>query len=506
MERRKETTMTQIPHFIAGTRVPGESGRFGDVYNPVRGTVAAQVPLATADEVERAVTSAQEAFPVWSALNPQRRGRLLLKWVDRINENADELVELLSNEHGKTLEDARGDIQRGVEVVEFAAGAPHLLKGEFSANAGTGIDVHSVRQPLGVVAGITPFNFPAMIPLWKTGIALAAGNTFVLKPSERDPSVPVRLAELAVEAGMPEGVLNVVHGDKTAVDALIEDPRVKAVGFVGSSPIAQSIYVAAAQHNKRAQCFGGAKNHMVIMPDADLEQAADALMGAAYGSAGERCMAVSVAVPVGEATADLLVDLLRERIDQLTLGPSLDPASDFGPVVGPDAKERIERYIGIGEQEGATLLVDGRGAEVAGHPDGFWVGATLFDHVTPDMQIYKDEIFGPVLCVVRAEDYEEALRLPSEHEYGNGVAIFTRDGDTARDFTSRVDVGMVGVNVPIPVPIAYYTFGGWKASGFGDLNQHGTDGLKFYTKTKTVTTRWPSGAKEGSSFVMPAGS
>ena len=498
--------MTQIPHFIAGTRVPGESGRFGDVYNPVRGTVAAQVPLATADEVERAVTSAQEAFPVWSALNPQRRGRLLLKWVDRINENADELAELLSNEHGKTLEDARGDIQRGVEVVEFAAGAPHLLKGEFSANAGTGIDVHSVRQPLGVVAGITPFNFPAMIPLWKTGIALAAGNTFVLKPSERDPSVPVRLAELAVEAGMPEGVLNVVHGDKTAVDALIEDPRVKAVGFVGSSPIAQSIYVAAAQHNKRAQCFGGAKNHMVIMPDADLGQAADALMGAAYGSAGERCMAVSVAVPVGEATADRLVDLLRERIDQLTLGPSLDPASDVGPVVGPDAKERIERYIGIGEQEGATLLVDGRGAEVAGHPDGFWVGATLFDHVTPDMQIYKDEIFGPVLCVVRAEDYEEALRLPSEHEYGNGVAIFTRDGDTARDFTSRVDVGMVGVNVPIPVPIAYYTFGGWKASGFGDLNQHGTDGLKFYTKTKTVTTRWPSGAKEGSSFVMPAGS
>ncbi|MCT1615880.1 CoA-acylating methylmalonate-semialdehyde dehydrogenase [Kocuria indica] len=498
--------MTQIPHFIAGTRVPGESGRFGDVYNPVEGKVAAQVPLATADEVERAVASAQEAFPVWSALNPQRRGRLLLKWVDKINENADELAELLSNEHGKTLDDARGDIQRGVEVVEFAAGAPHLLKGEFSANAGTGIDVHSVRQPLGVVAGITPFNFPAMIPLWKTGIALAAGNTFVLKPSERDPSVPVRLAELAVEAGMPEGVLNVIHGDKTAVDALIEDPRVKAVGFVGSSPIAQSIYVAAAQHNKRAQCFGGAKNHMVIMPDADLEQAADALMGAAYGSAGERCMAVSVAVPVGEATADRLIELLRERIDNLTLGPSLDPSSDFGPVVGPDAKERIERYIGIGEQEGATLLVDGRGAEVAGHPDGFWVGATLFDHVTPDMQIYKDEIFGPVLCVVRAADYEEALRLPSEHEYGNGVAIFTRDGDTARDFTSRVDVGMVGVNVPIPVPIAYYTFGGWKASGFGDLNQHGTDGLKFYTKTKTVTTRWPSGAKEGASFVMPAGS
>ncbi|MDN5699795.1 MAG: CoA-acylating methylmalonate-semialdehyde dehydrogenase, partial [Kocuria sp.] len=329
---------------------------------------------------------------------------------------------------------------------------------------------------------------------------------FVLKPSERDPSVPVRLAELALEAGMPEGTLNVIHGDKTAVDTLIQDPRVKAVGFVGSTPIAQSIYLDAAKHNKRAQCFGGAKNHMVIMPDADLEQAADALMGAAYGSAGERCMAISVAVPVGEATADKLVELLRERIDKLTLGPSLEESSDFGPVVGKDAQERIENYIGIGVDEGAELLVDGRGATVEGHPNGFWVGATLFDRVTPDMRIYKEEIFGPVLCIARAADYEEALRLPSEHEYGNGVAIFTRDGDTARDFTTRVEVGMVGVNVPIPVPIAYYTFGGWKASGFGDLNQHGTDGLKFYTKTKTVTTRWPSGAKEGASFVMPEGS
>ncbi|MBZ4296113.1 CoA-acylating methylmalonate-semialdehyde dehydrogenase, partial [Mycobacterium tuberculosis] len=418
----------------------------------------------------------------------------------------DELATLLSNEHGKTFPDAKGDIQRGVEVVEFAAGAPHLLKGEFSSGAGTGIDVHSLRQPLGVVAGITPFNFPAMIPLWKAGIALAAGNTFVLKPSERDPSVPVRLAELALEAGMPAGALNVVHGDKTAVDALIEDPRVRAVGFVGSSPIAQSIYSAAAAQNKRAQCFGGAKNHMVIMPDADLEQAADALIGAAFGSAGERCMAISVAVPVGEATADRLRALLEERIATLTLGPSLEPSSDFGPVVSAQAKERIESYIAAGEKEGAELVVDGRGATVDGHPNGFWVGATLFDHVTTDMSIYREEIFGPVLCIARAADYEEALRLPSEHEYGNGVAIFTRDGDTARDFTTRVEVGMVGVNVPIPVPIAYYTFGGWKASGFGDLNQHGTDGLKFYTKTKTVTTRWPSGTKEGASFVMPAGS
>ena len=437
--------MTQVPHFISGRRVEGTSGRFQDVYNPVKGEVAAQVPLASVEEVEGAIDSSQQAFAKWSTTNAQRRGRVLLKWVDLINENMDELATLLSNEHGKTFPDAKGDIQRGIEVVEFAAGAPHLLKGEYSTAAGTGIDVHSLRQPLGVVAGITPFNFPAMIPLWKAGIALAAGNTFVLKPSERDPSVPVRLAELALEAGMPEGTLNVIHGDKTAVDTLIQDPRVKAVGFVGSTPIAQSIYLDAAKHNKRAQCFGGAKNHMVIMPDADLEQAADALMGAAYGSAGERCMAISVAVPVGEATADKLVELLRERIDKLTLGPSLEESSDFGPVVGKDAQERIENYIGIGVDEGAELLVDGRGATVEGHPNGFWVGATLFDRVTPDMRIYKEEIFGPVLCIARAADYEEALRLPSEHEYGNGVAIFTRDGDTARDFPTRLEVGMVGI-------------------------------------------------------------
>lgn len=495
-----------IPHFIHGERTTGDGERTADVFEPATGRVQARVALASPEEVVQAVDSAERAFAEWSALNAQRRGRILLTWVDLINEHMDELATLLSKEHGKTFPDAKGDVQRGVEVVEFAAGAPHLLKGEFSTSAGTGIDVHSLRQPLGVVAGITPFNFPAMIPLWKAGIALAAGNTFVLKPSERDPSVPVRLAELALEAGMPPGTLNVVHGDKTAVDALIDDPRVQAVGFVGSTPIARSIYEHAARRGIRAQCFGGAKNHAVIMPDADLEMAADALIGAAFGSAGERCMAISVAVPVGEETADRLVALLRERMAGLTVGPSLEESSDFGPVVSQDAKERIEGLIQTGVDEGAELVVDGRGVQVPGHEDGFYVGATLFDRVTPDMRIHREEIFGPVLCVVRAEDYEAALALPNDHEYGNGVAIFTRDGDTARDFTARVQCGMVGVNVPIPVPIAYYTFGGWKASGFGDLNQHGTDGLKFYTKTKTVTTRWPSGAREGASFVMPAGS
>ncbi|CAM3784881.1 CoA-acylating methylmalonate-semialdehyde dehydrogenase [Micrococcus flavus] len=495
-----------IPHFIHGERTAGDGARTADVFKPATGRVQARVALASPEEVTQAVDSAERAFSEWSALNAQRRGRILLRWVDLITEHMDELATLLSKEHGKTFPDAQGDVQRGIEVVEFAAGAPHLLKGEFSTSAGAGIDVHSLRQPLGVVAGITPFNFPAMIPLWKAGIALAAGNTFVLKPSERDPSVPVRLAELALEAGMPPGALNVVHGDKTAVDALIDDPRVQAVGFVGSTPIAQSIYEHAARRGKRAQCFGGAKNHAVIMPDADLERAADALIGAAFGSAGERCMAISVAVPVGEETADRLVALLRERMADLTVGPSLEESSDFGPVVSRDAKERIEGLIQVGVDEGAELVVDGRGVQVPGHEEGFYVGATLFDRVAPDMRIHREEIFGPVLCVVRAADYEAALALPNHHQYGNGVAIFTRDGDTARDFTTRVQCGMVGVNVPIPVPIAYYTFGGWKASGFGDLNQHGTDGLTFYTKTKTVTTRWPSGVREGASFVMPAGS
>ena len=498
--------MRTLTHFIAGDHVEGASGRHADVLSPSRGQVQARVPLAGAEEVEAAVTAAEEGQREWARLNPQRRARVLLKFVDLVNQNMDELARLLSSEHGKTFPDAKGDIQRGIEVVEFCAAAPHLLKGEFSDSVGTGIDVHSLRQPLGVVAGITPFNFPAMIPLWQSGPALAAGNSFILKPSERDPSVPLRLAELLREAGLPAGVFSVVNGDKEAVDALLDDPRVHAVGFVGSTPIAQSIYEHAARRGKRAQCFGGAKNHMVIMPDADLDMVVDALLGSAFGSAGERCMAISVAVPVGEETADALVARLRERAAALTVGEAMDPESDFGPVITAGAKDRIERCIAAGVQEGAELVLDGRGHTVADYPDGFWVGPTLFDRVTPDMSIYREEIFGPVLCVVRAEDYEQALAIPSENEYGNGVAIFTRDGNAARDFSSRVDVGMVGVNVPIPVPIAYYTFGGWKASGFGDLNQHGADAFRFYTKTKTVTSRWPSGMPTGASYVMPEGS
>jgi malonate-semialdehyde dehydrogenase (acetylating)/methylmalonate-semialdehyde dehydrogenase len=496
----------ELSHYVGGHHAAGSSGRFGDVFDPCTGAVQARVPLAGRDEVANAVAVAEKAQEEWAAMNAQRRGRILLRFVDLANRDMDGLARLLSSEHGKTLADARGDIQRGLEVVEFAAGAPHLLKGEFSTEAGPGIDIHSLRQPLGVVAGITPFNFPAMIPLWKSGPALAAGNAFILKPSERDPSVPLRLAELYSEAGVPDGVFNVVNGDKEAVDALLEDPRVKAIGFVGSTPIARYIYATAAAHGKRAQCFGGAKNHMVVMPDADLDQAADALIGAGYGSAGERCMAVSVAVPVGQETADRLVAKLQDRVKGLKVGHSFDQESDFGPVVAASAKERIEGLIQAGLDQGATLLADGRGITVEGYEAGFWVGPTLFDHVTPDMGIYRQEIFGPVLSVVRASDYDEALQLCSGNEFGNGVAIFTRDGDAARDFAARVDVGMVGINVPIPVPIAYFTFGGWKASGFGDLNQHGADAFRFYTKTKTVTTRWPSGIRHGASFVMPEGS
>jgi len=496
----------ELSHYIGGRHAAGLSGRFGDVFDPCSGQVQARVPLAGREEVQNAVAVAEKAQAEWAAMNPQRRGRILLRFVDLVNRDLDSLARLLSSEHGKTLADSKGDIQRGLEVVEFAAGAPHLLKGEFSSNAGPGIDIHSLRQPLGVVAGITPFNFPAMIPLWKSGPALAAGNAFILKPSERDPSVPLRLAELYTEAGVPDGVFNVVNGAKEAVDALLEDPRVKAVGFVGSTPIAQYIYATAAAHGKRAQCFGGAKNHMVVMPDADLDQAADALIGSGYGSAGERCMAISVAVPVGEETAERLVAKLKDRVAALKVGHSFDQESDFGPVVSADARERIEGYIQAGVDAGATLLADGRGLSVPGFEGGFWVGPTLFDHVTQDMPIYRNEIFGPVLCVVRAADYDEALELCTRNEFGNGVAIFTCDGDAARDFATRVDVGMVGINIPIPVPIAYYTFGGWKASGFGDLNQHGADAFRFYTKTKTVTTRWPSGIRHGASFVMPEGS
>ncbi|HOV04718.1 MAG TPA: CoA-acylating methylmalonate-semialdehyde dehydrogenase, partial [Kaistiaceae bacterium] len=410
---------------------------------------------------------------------------------------------LLSSEHGKTVADAKGSIQRGIEVCEFACGIPHLLKGEYTEAAGPGIDLYSLRQPLGVVAGITPFNFPAMIPMWKFAPAIACGNAFILKPSERDPSVPMRLAELMSEAGLPDGILNVVNGDKESVDTILTDPRVKAIGFVGSSPIAQYIYSTGTAHGKRVQCFGGAKNHMIIMPDADLDQAVDALIGAGYGSAGERCMAISVAVPVGEKTADALVERLIPRVEALKVGPSTDPLSDYGPLITRQHLDKVKAYVDQGVKEGAELLVDGRDFKLQGYEDGFFMGGCLFDKVTTDMTIYKEEIFGPVLSIARAHDYEEALRMPSDHEYGNGVAIFTRDGDAARDFVSRVNVGMVGVNFAIPVPLAYHTFGGWKRSGFGDLNQHGPDAVRFYTKTKTVTSRWPSGIKDGAEFVIP---
>lgn len=493
----------ELTHFIGGQQVPGASGRFGDVYDPNLGEVQARVPLASKSEVEQAIANAEAAQPAWAAMNPQRRARILMKFLTLVNDEMDSLAALLSSEHGKTIPDAKGDIQRGLEVIEFAVGIPHLLKGEYTESAGTGIDVYSMRQPLGVVAGITPFNFPAMIPLWKAGPALACGNAFVLKPSERDPSVPLRLAELFLEAGLPEGVFNVVNGDKEAVDTLLHDPRIKAVGFVGSTPIAQYIYETATANGKRAQCFGGAKNHAVVMPDADLDDVADQLIGAGYGSAGERCMAISVAVPVGEETANRLVEKLTDRVHKLNVGKSDDPGADYGPLVGLDGVDRVKKYVQQGIDEGAELVVDGRGLTVEGAENGYFVGATLFDRVTKDMSIYTDEIFGPVLSVVRAEDYEEALALANDHEYGNGVAIFTRDGDAARNFAARVQVGMVGINVPIPVPIAYYTFGGWKRSGFGDLNQHGPDSIRFYTKTKTVTQRWPAGLKESNSFVIP---
>ncbi len=495
--------MKNYGHFVGGDAQSGQSGREADVYMPMTGEVQAKVALASREEVDAAVATAKAAQPAWAAVNPQRRARVLMKFLELAHRDYEELALLLAEEHGKTIPDAKGDIQRGLEVVEFCIGIPHLLKSEFTEGAGPDIDLYSIKQPLGVVAGITPFNFPAMIPLWKSAPAIACGNAMILKPSERDPGVPMKIAELFKEAGLPDGIFNVVNGDKVAVDAILENPDVSAVGFVGSTPIAEYIYSKGCSHGKRVQCFGGAKNHMIIMPDADMDQATDALIGAGYGSAGERCMAISVAVPVGEDTANRLMSKLIPRVEALRIGPSTDPDADFGPVVTADAVDKINGYIDLGVEEGATLAVDGRGFSLQGYEKGFYVGGCLFDNVTSDMRIYKEEIFGPVLSVVRAKDYEEALDLPNSHEYGNGVAIFTRDGDTARDFKSRVQVGMVGVNVPIPVPLAYHTFGGWKRSVFGDLNQHGPDSIKFYTKTKTITERWPSGIKEGADFSIP---
>ena len=493
----------ELTHFIGGKHVKGTSGRFTDAYQPMTGEVISRVPLASKAEVRAAVENALAAQPAWAATNPQRRARVLMKFLELVARDMEPLAELLAREHGKTIPDAKGDIQRGVEVIEFACGVPHLMKGEYTESAGPGIDIYSMRQPLGVVAGITPFNFPAMIPMWKFGPAIACGNAFILKPSERDVGVPMKLAELMIEAGLPAGILNVVNGDKEAVDAILDDRDVKAVGFVGSTPIAEYVYTRGCAAGKRVQCFGGAKNHMVIMPDADLDQAVDALIGAGYGSAGERCMAISAAVPVGKGTADALMERLIPRVESLKIGPSTDLSADYGPLVTAEALQRVKNYVDIGVKEGAKLVVDGRDFKMQGYENGYYMGGCLFDDVTRDMRIYKEEIFGPVLSVVRAQGYEEALKLVNDHEYGNGVAIFTRDGDAARDFAARCQIGMVGVNVPIPVPIAYYTFGGWKRSGFGDLNQHGPDSIRFYTKTKTVTSRWPSGVKDGASFVIP---
>jgi malonate-semialdehyde dehydrogenase (acetylating) / methylmalonate-semialdehyde dehydrogenase len=499
-----EEHMREIGHFIGGEHVGASGGRSGQVFNPATGEVDATVALASKEDLASAVENAKKAQPAWAATNPQRRARVLMKFVDLLHRDMDKLAEMLSREHGKTIPDAKGDIIRGLEVAEFCIGAPHLLKGEYTEGAGPGIDLYSMRQPLGVVAGITPFNFPAMIPMWKFCPAIAAGNAFILKPSERDPSVPMMLAELMLEAGLPAGILNVVNGDKEAVDAILDHPDIMAIGFVGSTPIAEYIYGRGCSNGKRVQCFGGAKNHMIIMPDADLDQAANALIGAGYGAAGERCMAVSVAVPVGQETADRLIEKLTPMVEALKIGPYTGGDDvDFGPLVTKEARDRVLGLVNSGVEAGAKLVVDGRDFKLQGYENGNFIGGCLFDHVTTDMDIYRQEIFGPVLSVVRAKNYEDAIRLPMEHEYGNGVAIFTRDGDAARDFVSRINVGMVGVNVPIPVPLAYHTFGGWKRSGFGDLNQHGPDAFRFYTRTKTVTQRWPSGIKDGAEFVIP---
>src|SRR5215213_9205800 len=495
--------MREIGHFIGGKQISGTSGRSGDVFNPNTGEVQAKVALASKGEVESAIANAEAAFPGWAATNPQRRARVMFKFLELIQAEYDDLARLLSSEHGKTFADAKGDIQRGLEVVEFACGIPHLLKGEYTEGAGPSIDLYSVRQPLGVVAGITPFNFPAMIPLWKAAPAIACGNCFILKPSERDPSVPIRIAELFIKAGLPEGVLNVVNGDKEAVDALLTDARVKALGFVGSSDIAQYIYSTGCAHGKRVQCFGGAKNHMIVMPDADIDQAVDALIGAGYGSAGERCMAISVAVPVGKKTADILIDKLIPRVESLKIGPSTDTQADYGPLVTQAHLNKVRDYVDVGIKEGAKLAVDGRSFKMQGYEKGFFMGGCLFDEVKPNMRIYQEEIFGPVLSVVRSDTFDQAVKLVNDHEYGNGVAIFTRDGDAAREFSSRVQIGMVGVNVPIPVPMAFHSFGGWKRSLFGDMAVYGTEGVRFYTRLKTVTSRWPTGIRAGAEYVMP---
>jgi malonate-semialdehyde dehydrogenase (acetylating) / methylmalonate-semialdehyde dehydrogenase len=495
--------MRQIDHFISGGTGPAGS-RFADVMDPNNGGVQAHVALGDAAVLERAVQAALAAQPAWAATNPQRRARVMFEFKRLVEANMEALAHMLSSEHGKVIADSKGDIQRGLEVIEFCCGIPHVLKGEYTQGAGPGIDVYSMRQPIGIGAGITPFNFPAMIPLWMSGVAIATGNAFIIKPSERDPSVPVRLAELFVEAGLPEGICQVVHGDKEMVDAILDHPAIGAVSFVGSSDIAHYVYNRGVANGKRVQAMGGAKNHGIVMPDADLDQVVNDLAGAAFGSAGERCMALPVVVPVGDETAERLKAKLIPAIEALRVGVSTDTDAHYGPVVTAQHKAKVDGWIQTCIDEGAELVVDGRGFTLQGHEEGYFIGPTLFDHVTTEMESYKEEIFGPVLQMVRATDFETALSLPSKHQYGNGVAIFTRNGHAAREFAARVNVGMVGINVPIPVPVAYHSFGGWKRSAFGDTNQHGMEGVKFWTKVKTITSRWPDGSPDGgNAFVIP---
>lgn len=494
---------TEIQHFINGRFVPGRSGRTAPVFNPATGEQSGTVPLASKEEVDEAVKAARAAFPGWAATTPLRRARLLNRFLRLLEENEARIAEAITAEHGKVYSDSVGELARGIEVVEFATGAPHLLKGDITENVGTRVDSHSLRQPLGVVAGITPFNFPAMVPMWMFPVALACGNCFILKVSERVPSASLILAELLQQAGLPDGVFQVVHGDKEAVDAILDHPGIAAVSFVGSTPVARYIYTTATANGKRCQALGGAKNHMIVMPDADLDQAVDALMGAAYGAAGERCMAISVAVPVGDQIADALVARLEPKVRSLKIGPGTDREAEMGPLVTRAHLEKVKGYIDKGVEEGAKLVVDGRDFKMQGYENGFFIGGSLFDHVTKDMTIWKEEIFGPVLSVARAKTYEEAADLIASHEFANGTAIFTRDGDAAREFAHQVEVGMVGINVPIPVPMAFHSFGGWKASLFGDHHMHGPEGVRFYTRLKTITSRWPTGIRKGADFVMP---
>jgi len=497
-----DSSPLDLGHFIAGRAVRGQSGRKGTVHNPATGAPRGEVAYASGDETRAAIAAAEAALPAWSAMPPLQRARIMFRFKALLEQHTDELARLITLEHGKVLSDARGEVIRGTEVVEFACGIPQMLKGEYSESVGTGVDSWSQRQPVGVCAGITPFNFPAMVPMWMFPVAIACGNTFVLKPSEKDPSCPLRVAQLLQEAGLPDGVFNVVNGDREAVDTLLTDPRVAAVSFVGSTPVAEYIYRTASTHGKRVQALGGAKNHMVVMPDADTENAASALIGAAYGSAGERCMAISVAVAVGDA-ADPLVAALQRQLRQLQVGSGLDEGVEMGPLVTREHRDRVSGYIDLGVHEGARLVVDGRGLRVKGHDEGFFIGPCLFDDVEPQMRIYKEEIFGPVLCVMRVPDLATATSLVNSHEFGNGTAIFTASGEAARTFTQGVQAGMVGINVPIPVPMAFHSFGGWKRSLFGALHVHGPDGVRFYTRLKTVTSRWPTARRESAQFVMP---